>query len=288
MGFKLETLETLLLFLTALGFLSSISIAADLYSLIYKGCANGSLGGGAATQQAIASISSSLITQSSSSKFYKTSTSSSGQSLSGLYQCRGDLSGSDCAACINRVIPMWSSLCGPMAAAARVQLTGCYALYQAAGFPQVAGTQLLFKTCGSSGGGNGFEERRDTAFSNLQNGLSGSGGAGFYATSYQSVYAMAQCEGDLSAGDCGECVAEAVQKAEVECGGAASGQVYLDKCYISYNYYADGVPRGGGGGGGGQQTGKTVAIVVGGAAGLGFVVICLLFARSLRKGKDDY
>ncbi|KAJ0967499.1 hypothetical protein J5N97_024416 [Dioscorea zingiberensis] len=286
------SLQTLLLLLTSLSFLSSFSFAADLYSLIYKGCANGSLGGGAATQQAVAGLSSALVAQSSSSKFYKSSTSSSGQAISGLYQCRGDLAGSDCAACVTRVLPMWSTLCGPMAAAARVQLTGCYALYQAAGFPQVSGTQLLFKTCGSGGGGNGFEEKRGTAFSNLQNGLSGSGGTGFYATSYQSVYAMAQCEGDLSAGDCGECVAEAVQKAEVECGGAASGQVYLDKCYISYNYYANGVPRGGGGGGGGglggQQTGKTVAIVVGGAAGLGFVVICLLFARSLRKGKDDF
>ncbi|KAJ0963024.1 hypothetical protein J5N97_028146 [Dioscorea zingiberensis] len=36
----------------------------------------------------------------------------------------------------------------------------------------------------------------------------------------------------------------------------------------------------------GQQVGKTVAIVVGGAAGLCFVVICMLFAPSLRKGKD--
>ncbi|RWV97748.1 hypothetical protein GW17_00039445 [Ensete ventricosum] len=62
---------------------------------------------------------------------------------------------------------------------------------------------------------------------------------------------MAQCEGDLSAGDCSECVAQAVQKSEVECGAAASGQVYLDKCYISYNYYANGVPHGDNSSGGG-------------------------------------
>ncbi|KAH7657947.1 hypothetical protein IHE45_17G053200 [Dioscorea alata] len=86
-----------------------------------------------------------------------------------------------------------------------------------------------------------------------------------------------------------------MRKAEVECGGAVSGQVYLNKYYISYNYYTDGVPRGWGGGGdgggggfGGQRTGKIVAIIVGGAAGLGFVVICLLFDRSLRKGKDGH
>lgn len=147
---------------------------------------------------------------------------------------------------------------------------------------------MLFKTCGSGGSGNEFEEKRDTAFANLQSGMTTANG--FYATSYQSVYAMAQCEGDLSTSDCSECVSQAVQKSEVECGGASSGQVYLDKCYISYNYYPNGVPHDGGGGGGlgGAQTGKTVAIVVGGAAGVGFVIICLLFARNLMKKKDDF
>ena len=33
----------------------------------------------------------------------------------------------------------------------------------------------------------------------------------------------------------------------------------------------------------GQNTGKTVAIIVGGAAGVAFLVICLMFARSLKK-----
>lgn len=36
----------------------------------------------------------------------------------------------------------------------------------------------------------------------------------------------------------------------------------------------------------GQQTSKTVAIVLGSALGLGFLVICLLFARSLVRKKE--
>lgn len=36
----------------------------------------------------------------------------------------------------------------------------------------------------------------------------------------------------------------------------------------------------------GQNTGKTVAIILGGAAGVGFLVICMLFARSLMKKHD--
>ncbi|XP_038973098.1 plasmodesmata-located protein 2-like [Phoenix dactylifera] len=281
----------------------SPAAAADLYALVYKGCAKQTFGGGGgASQQALAALASSLTAQAATAKFYKTTT-SSGQALFGVFQCRGDLSPSDCSACVGRAVGMWSSLCG-FAVAARVQLTGCYALYQVSGFPQVSGTQMLFKTCGSGGGGGGdFELKRDTAFAQLQSGVAG--GAGFYVTSYASVYAMAQCEGDLSTGDCSDCVSQAVQKSEVECGGASSGQVYLDKCYITYSYYPNGVPHGGGSGGGGsgsggggsggggsggggQQTGRTVAIVVGGAAALGFLVVCLLFARNLMKKKDDF
>ncbi|MQL95621.1 hypothetical protein Taro_028282 [Colocasia esculenta] len=272
--------------------------AADLYGLVYKGCATQAFPGGS-QQAALSALASALTTQSTSSKFYKTTVSAAGgqPSLFGLFQCRGDLSVSDCAACVGRLPTMWDRLCGG-AVAGRVQLNGCYGLYEISGFPQVSGTKMLYKVCGGSGGGDGFEEKRDTAFANLESVMASGSGGGFYATSFGDVYVMAQCEGDLSVADCAECVTEAVQKAEVECGGAASGQMYLDKCYLTYAYYRNGVPHGGigigggggGGGGGGpgtgQPTGKTVAIVVGGAAGVGFVVICVLFARSLYKKKD--
>ncbi|KAJ4803259.1 Cysteine-rich repeat secretory protein 3 [Rhynchospora pubera] len=277
--------------LSSFSLLASTAAGASNSDLVYKGCSNQTSGNTGITS-AIAAVASSLTSQSTSSKFYKTTSSGGGASVFGLFQCRGDLSPSDCSSCVSQAFPMWSQLCGPTAAAAaRVQLTGCLALYEIQGFPQVSGTQLLYKTCGSGGGGGDFEVRRDTAFAQLESGIGG--GVGFYATQYQSVYAMAQCEGDLSSGDCADCINQAVQKSEVECGGASSGQVYLDKCYISYNYYPNGVSHGGfggggGGGGGGGQTSKTVAIVLGCAVALGFLVICLLFARTLVKKKDDY
>ncbi|CAM0870654.1 unnamed protein product [Alopecurus aequalis] len=263
---------------------------ADLYAVVYKGCANQTFPGGLAPPT-VAALSSSLAAQSASAKFYKTSSASasaSSSSVLGLFQCRGDLSGPDCSSCVARAMSSWQDLCGA-AVAARVQLNGCLALYQVSGFPQVSGVQMLFKTCGDGGSGDGadLQIRRGTAFSQLQAGVGTSAG-GFFATSFQQVYALAQCEGDLSAADCSSCVTQAVQHVEVECGGAPSGQVYLDKCYITYSYYPHGVPRAGGGGLGGQQTAKTVAIVLGGALALGFLVICLLFARSLVKRKDDY
>ncbi|KAI4995460.1 plasmodesmata-located protein 3-like [Hordeum vulgare subsp. vulgare] len=265
---------------------------ADLYAVVYKGCANQTFPGGS-PPPTVAALSSALAAQSASAKFYKTSSasaSSASASVFGLFQCRGDLSGPDCSSCVARAMSSWRDLCGA-AVAARVQLNGCLALYEISGFPQVSGVQMLFKTCGSGAGGDGgapdFETRRGTAFSQLEGGAGTSAG-GFFATSFQQVYALAQCEGDLSNVDCSNCVTQAVQRVAVECGGAPSGQVYLDKCYITYSYYPHGVPRGGGGGLGGQQTAKTVAIVLGGALALGFLVICLLFARSLVKKKDDY
>ncbi|KAG9151135.1 hypothetical protein Leryth_002708 [Lithospermum erythrorhizon] len=180
--------------------------------------------------------------------------------------------------------------------AARLQLYGCYMLYEVNGFPQISGMELLYKTCsGKNAGGSGAEQVRDTALNALENGISSANG-GFYTTSYQSVYVLGQCEGDVGASDCGECVKNAVQKAQFECGSSISGQIYLHKCFISYSYYPHGPPKRSSSssysapssGSSGQSTGKTLAIILGGAAAVGFLVILLLFVRSLVKKHDDF
>lgn len=178
--------------------------------------------------------------------------------------------------------------------AARVQLLGCYMLYEVSGFTQISGLELLYKVCSRTNvAGSGFEMRRDTALTVMQNGLER--GNGFYATNYQNVYVLGQCEGDLSSADCGQCVKSAVQKGQVECGSSLSAQVYLHKCFISYSYYPNGVPTksssyssSGYSSGSGQNTGKTVAIIVGGTAAVGFLIIGVLFVRGLKKKDDDF
>ncbi|KAJ0858771.1 putative Gnk2-like domain-containing protein [Helianthus annuus] len=60
--------------------------------------------------------------------------------------------------------------------------------------------------------------------SNIWNGVEsivGSGNGGFYTTSYESVYVLGQCQGDLGASNCGNCVKSVVQRAQVECGSSA-------------------------------------------------------------------
>lgn len=238
MGLPLKCLFLLLFLILSSKLAES---ASDYTTLVYKGCSkepftdpNG------VYSQALSALFGSLVSQSTKTKFFKATAGSGQTSMTGLFQCRGDLSNSDCYNCVSKLPVLSDKLCGKTIAA-RVQLLGCYMLYEVAGFAQISGMQILFKTCGATNAaGRGFEERRDTAFSVMENGVVS--GHGFYATSYQFLYVMGQCEGDVGDSDCGECIKSAVQRAEVECGSSISGQVYLHKCFISYSYYPNGVP----------------------------------------------
>ncbi|KAL8158560.1 hypothetical protein V2J09_000097 [Rumex salicifolius] len=271
------------------------SSASDYTALVYRGCSKQPLSDPTGSySRSITNLYAALVQQSAKSKFYK----STSGSVTGLFQCRGDLSAGACYDCISRIPPMADQLCAGKVAAARVQLQGCYLLYEVSGFTQMSGMEMLFKLCSrGDAAGTGFDIKRDTAFSVMENGVAAASG-GFYATTYQQVYAMGQCEGDLSSADCATCVKAAVQRAQVECGNSIAGQTYLHKCFISYSYYPNGAPSGAGSGSssysssstssssGTGQTTKTVAIILGGTAGVGFLIICVLFARGL-KNKDD-
>ncbi|XP_044500389.1 plasmodesmata-located protein 2-like [Mangifera indica] len=294
MGF---TSKTQLLLILSLFFFANLAESDSDYSkLVYKGCGKQILQDPTGVYaQALSALFGSLVSQSTKVKFFK-STSGSGQTaINGLFQCRGDLSNSDCYSCVSKLPILSDKLCGKTVAA-RVQLLGCYMLYEVNGYAQVSGLELLYKICGETNvKGSGFEERRDAALQVMENGVVT--GHGFYTSSYQSVYLLAQCQGDLGDSDCGECVTTAVQKGQVECGSSISGQIYLHKCFISYSYYPNGVPRrqsssssssSSDSSGPEPNTGKTVAIILGGAAGIAFIVICLMFAKNLMKKHDDY
>ncbi|TYJ20209.1 hypothetical protein E1A91_A09G247400v1 [Gossypium mustelinum] len=280
---------------------SMVESGSDITNLVYKGCAKQAFTDpGGVYSQALSALFQTLLSQSMKVKFYKTTTGTAQTTINGLFQCRGDLSNSDCYNCVSKLPTLSDKLCGSNTIASRIQLVGCYMLYEVSGFPQISGMEMLYKTCGGGGGGNGgggvgFEEKRDTAFSVLENGVVNN--HGFFTTNYQSIYVLGQCEGDIGDSDCGECIKNAVQKAQVECGDSNSGQIYLHKCFISYNYYIHGVPKRSSSSFShplaasstetGQETGKTVAIILGGAAGIGFIVILMMFARNSMK-KHEY
>ncbi|KAK7284151.1 hypothetical protein RJT34_18892 [Clitoria ternatea] len=268
---------------------ATLASAAETTTLVYKGCSEQKLQD--PYSQSLKPLLSSLVAESAQKGFAATTQSS----ITAVYQCRGDLTNSDCYNCVSKIPSMLDKLCGDVAAA-RVQLSGCYLRYEVVGFRQVPQTQLLYKVCGSrkvsDGGGGGFEARRDSAFQMVENGVQ-SGGGLFYTGSYQSLYVLGQCEGDLGNADCVACVKSAEEQAKGQCGDSISAQVYLQNCYISYSFYPNGVPNptmssSSGSGEHHQHTEKTVALVVGGLAALGFFIVCLLFLKSVlmkKRGK---
>ncbi|KAA3454504.1 cysteine-rich repeat secretory protein 3-like isoform X1 [Gossypium australe] len=242
---------------------SMVESDSDITTLVYKGCAKQAFTDpGGVYSQALSALFQTLLSQSMKVKFYKTTTGTAQTTINGLFQCRGDLSNSDCYNCVSKLPTLSDKLCGSNTIASRIQLVGCYMLYEV---------------------------------SVLENGVVNN--HGFFTTNYQSIYVLGQCEGDIGDSDCGECIKNTVQKAQVECGDSNSGQIYLHKCFISYNYYIHGVPKrspssfshplAASSTETGQDTGKTVAIILGGAAGIGFIVILMMFARNSMKKHED-
>ncbi|XP_014511643.1 cysteine-rich repeat secretory protein 11 [Vigna radiata var. radiata] len=261
---------------------------ADITNLVFKGCAEQKLEDPSGIySQNLKSLLDLLVSESGRKAFF-TTTSGEGQNMMmGLYQCRGDLSDNDCYNCVSKIPDMLENLCGKVVAS-RVQLTGCYLRYEIVGFKQVTETQLLHKVCGSKNDSydDGFEERRETAFGMVESDVK-NGGDLFYTGSYQSLYVLGQCEGDLGKDDCGDCMKSAEDQAMAECGDSISAQIYLHKCFISYSFYSK---RGGSSSAGrlGQaETQRTVALVVGGFAALGFLIASFLFLKSVLKRKGE-
>nr|GMD69074.1 cysteine-rich repeat secretory protein 3-like isoform X2 [Ipomoea batatas] len=272
-----------------LGSFVVVGLCSDYKELVFKGCANQkSQDGTGVFSQNLETLFETLVSQSSAAKFYKTAAGSGQSSIAGLFQCRGDLSASDCSDCVQKTTDMSKNLCGD-SIAGRVQLVGCYIRYEVSGFRQVGPTELLYKLCGSTQvSGSGFDDRVETALGEIAKGVET--GNGFYTGGYESVFVLGQCEGDLGSGDCVNCVKNAAEKSKSSCGSAISAQIYLQQCYISYTYYPNGVPtksfpssssiigtR--------HNTQKTVAIILGGLAGVGLVLACLLFTKSAFKKK---
>lgn len=224
--------------------LPSVKPSSNNSSLVYKSCADQTrLSSTKSHSNTLSSLFEELVLQSSKSKFFKTTQGSDDDqtAIFGLFQCREDISNDDCRNCVKALPDMSTSLCKE-AESARVQLQGCYIRYEPDGvLDKYSENKLLHKTCGEPYPGTGrFEEMRDAAFSALEDDIANSGG--FCKMSYELVQVIAQCEGELDACECGECVNGAVQIAREECGNAVSGEFYLDKCFMTYSYYPEGVP----------------------------------------------
>lgn len=97
--------------------------------------------------------------------------------------------------------------------------------------------QVLHRACSKRRIRNsGFEEMKNAAFAAVESGVMMSEN-GFCEIRSESIHVVAQCAGRLGRCDCGECVCDAVRiGGEDECRYSVSGEVYMDRCFISYDY----------------------------------------------------
>lgn len=180
-----------------------------------------------------------FIAQSSKSRFFETIVADEKTAISGTFQCRNDLSPDECRSCVSKFPVMSTDACGKNIPA-RIQLSGCYAHYQEEEDGAETNSrpdQLLHMACSKHKiKRSGFEEMKYAAFAALESGVIS--GNGFCEMTYESIHVVAQCADSLGKCDCGECVNNAVQIAgEDECRYSVSGEIYLDSCFISYDYY---------------------------------------------------
>ncbi|MCO5567969.1 hypothetical protein L7F22_021665 [Adiantum nelumboides] len=185
-----------------------------------------------------------FVTQSSVTRYSpKVESTDKGETLYAMYQCRGDLSLSDCHTCLvtdlfakglNAFCPISYN-----AKEGRVMLKGCYfaGLYDNNLFNDTT-EKMQSKDC------NGQLDGTSEAFqANLKSALNqvltlAPENGGFYAASAGTgsvmAYALAQCMGYLKPDDCRACL----ELSDV-CAGSVIGSVYYTSCFFLYSDSAD-------------------------------------------------
>ncbi|XP_075500307.1 plasmodesmata-located protein 7 [Primulina tabacum] len=252
-------------------------------AFLYGGCSQIKYAPNSPYQSNVNSLLTSLVNSATYSSYnkYTIMGSSSQDVVYGLYQCRADLAMPDCATCVAQAATKLGPLC-PQTCGGAIQLEGCFVKYDNASFIGVEDKTVAMKKCGPSDGYSAFEmSHRDAMLASLN----GAGGA-YRVGGSEDVEGVAQCVGDLSTGQCQDCVSEAIRRLKSECGGAVFGDMFLAKCYARYstsgaqiyaNQHHESSDH--------SESEKTFAIIIGLLAGVALLIIFLTFLRRLSGGK---
>nr|CAD1844455.1 unnamed protein product [Ananas comosus var. bracteatus] len=241
-------------------------------TFVYAGCSPSKFQPNTPFEANLDSLLTSIATTASEVTYnsFSSSAAAADSAVYGLYQCRGDLAGDDCAACVRSAVAQLSLVCS-YALAASLQLDGCFVRYASTNFLGQQDTSLAYRKCSTSTSNDEeFLRRRDDVLADLQSGVV------FRVSSSGSVQGYAQCVGDLGTADCSACLAQAVGQLKNSCGSAMAADVYLAQCYARYwasGYYFH--PSGDSE----DDIGRTVAIIVGILAGLALIVVFISFLK---------
>ncbi|RDY04025.1 Cysteine-rich repeat secretory protein 60, partial [Mucuna pruriens] len=223
---------SILSFTMCLFFFPGISECSTTSTFLYSGCTQQQYTPNSPYEWNLDSLLTSLVNSATYSSYNNFTVVGSTQQdvLYGLYQCRGDLAMPDCATCVARAVTRAGDICRQTCGGA-VQLDGCFVKYDNATFLGAEDKTVVLKKCGPSVGYNpDAMGSRDAVLA----GLTAAGGV-FRVGGSGGVRGVAQCTGDLSYGECQDCVAEAISRLKGDCGTADYGDMFLGKCYARYS-----------------------------------------------------
>ncbi|PIA26668.1 hypothetical protein AQUCO_09100079v1 [Aquilegia coerulea] len=261
---------------------------ASTNSFIFAGCSQLKYTPGSAYESNLNSLLTSFVNSATYSSYnnFTILGSTSQDVVYGLYQCRGDLSMPDCAMCVAHSVTQIGTIC-PDSTGGALQLQGCFIKYDNTTFLGVEDKSVLVNKCGPSIMGYNQGDlmgRRDAVLAGL-----GSGGGPYRVGASGKVQGVAQCVGDLSMSECQDCVSESIRRLKSECGAAASGDMFLGKCYARYSAGSVGGSvdsKSGSGGSSSSNDGeRAFAITIGLLAGVALIIVFLSFIRKVVGGK---
>lgn len=211
---------------------SSSTTASSIGSLIYCGCTQLRYGINPLYEANINSLLTSLVNSAVTSYYNKQTVGSSTthDTLYGLYQCRPDIQPSDCAACIANSVSQLGARCSDSCGGA-VQLDGCFLKYDNRSFFGAEDKTVVEKNCGPP---VGYDSAELTQVDSVLVYLS-QGGGSYRVGGTGGVRGVAECLGDLTAGQCQDCLVAAIGQLRAGCEGAAYGDVFLGTCYARFS-----------------------------------------------------
>ncbi|CAN6336092.1 unnamed protein product [Urochloa humidicola] len=201
---------------------------------------------GAQTQASIAQVLAALVPRASAA-YYATATAGgigSAAAIWGLAQCRGDIPASDCALCISAAAKQAPSSCRGQADA-RLWYDYCFLRYSDAdflGLPDTGYELILINTMNATDDPAAFDraERKLMARVAAEAGAAAAGGLVRETARFGSettIYGLGWCTRDITAADCGLCVAQAVAEMPNYCRFRRGCRVLYSSCMARYETY---------------------------------------------------
>ncbi|CAL4903245.1 unnamed protein product [Urochloa decumbens] len=197
----------------------------------------------AQTQASISQVLAALVPRASAT-YYATATAGTGSSAFwGLAQCRGDIPASDCALCISAAAKEAASSCRGQADV-RLWYDYCFLRYTDSdflGLPDTGYTLILINTMNATDP-VAFDraERKLMARVAAEAGDAAAGGLVRETARFGSdttIYGLGWCTKDITAADCGLCVAQAVAELPNYCQFRRGCRVLYSSCMARYETY---------------------------------------------------